>query len=114
MHDDTQLITHPHFIRSLRCGRATFLLGIGALIVDLATDVSRVVVYCLPTLIGLFGVVSFTLAGIVVAHALGESRREMIAGTVRSLLVLPYLFFLDALNFWLRLIARIGAPGRRR
>lgn len=103
MNDGTQLITHPYFIRSLHCGRATFLLAVGALIVDLATDLSRLVVYSVPMIIALLGTVSFILAGLFVARALGESRRQMITETARSLLVMPYFLFLDALNFWLRL-----------
>lgn len=110
MDEGKQLITHPYFIRSLHCGRAAFALAIGALVVDIATDLSRLIVYSVPMIIALIGTLSFILAGVFVARALGEDRRGMIAGTARSLLLLPRLLYLDALNFWLRLI--LGKPRR--
>jgi uncharacterized membrane protein (GlpM family) len=106
MWEETRLITHPYFIRSLRFGRAAFLLVIGALIVDLKTDLSRLIVYSLPTIIALLSTVSFILAGLFIARALGESRRQMIMETARSLLVMPYFLFLDAVNFWIRLCVK--------
>ena len=100
--------THALFVHSQNYSRSAVLLALIGVILDVATDLRRAILYVLPLTLIAIASACFIVAGVLVSRRLKANYGATVASALAAAALLPVVMLLDAGLFWGGLVLRLG------